>query len=208
MKTHSRIHAWRIPMDRGTWWATIHGVTKSLTWLKWLSMHMQILGKSAAAAAASKSHWSCPTLCNPIDSSPPGSSVSGILQARIWSGLPFPPPIGNSRTPWVGQMVENVPAMWETWVWPLGWEDPLEKGMATYSSIIACRIPWTEEPGRLQSMGSQRVGHDWVTNTWISLQPQNCCVMHLTRFSRIYWQIKPKLVSGNNTANQREESYL
>ena len=50
--------------------------------------------------------------------------------------------------------------MQETWVRFLGWEDPLEKGMATHSGILARRIPWTEEPGGLQSMGSQRVGHD------------------------------------------------
>ena len=48
----------------------------------------------------------------------------------------------------------------ETWVQSLGWEDPLEKGMVTHSSILAWEIPWTEEPGRLQSMGSQRVRHD------------------------------------------------
>ena len=54
----------------------------------------------------------------------------------------------------------NLPAMQETWVRSLGWEDPLEKGMATHSSVLAWRIPWTEEPGRLQSIGSQRVGHD------------------------------------------------
>ena len=56
----------------------------------------------------------------------------------------------------VAQMVKKLPAMLET----LGWEDPLEKGKATHSSILAWRIPWTEEPGGLQSMGSQRVGHD------------------------------------------------
>ena len=53
--------------------------------------------------------------------------------------------------------------MQETWVWFLGWEDPLEKGMATHSSVLAWRIPWTEEPGGLQSMGSQRVRHNWGT---------------------------------------------
>ena len=58
------------------------------------------------------------------------------------------------------QLVKNLPAMQETQVQSLGWEDPLEKGMATHSSILAWRIPWTEEPGGLQSMGSQRVGHD------------------------------------------------
>jgi len=57
-------------------------------------------------------------------------------------------------------MVKNPPAMQETWVRSLGWEDPLEKGMATHSSILAWKIPRTEEPGGLQSMGSQRVGHD------------------------------------------------
>ena len=60
----------------------------------------------------------------------------------------------------VAQLVENPSAMQETWVRSLGWEDPLEKGMATHSSILAWRIPWAEEPGRLQSMGSQRVGCD------------------------------------------------
>jgi len=59
----------------------------------------------------------------------------------------------------VAQLVKNLPAMWETWVRSLGWEDPLEKGMATHSSILAWRIPWLEEPGRLQSTVLQRAGH-------------------------------------------------
>ena len=67
-------------------------------------------------------------------------------------------------------MVKNLPAMQETWVRSLGQEEPLEKGMATHSSIIACRIPWTEEPGRLQSMGSQQVRHDWAINTFNTLK--------------------------------------
>ena len=54
----------------------------------------------------------------------------------------------------------NLPTMQETWVQSLGWKTPLEKGMVTQSSILAWRIPWTEEPGRPQSMGLQRVGHD------------------------------------------------
>ena len=61
-----------------------------------------------------------------------------------------------------GSVVKNLPAMWETWVQSLGREDPLEKEMATHSSILAWRISWTEEPGRLQSTGSQRVGHDFT----------------------------------------------
>ena len=57
-------------------------------------------------------------------------------------------------------MVRGLPAIWETGVQSPGWEDPLEKEMATHSSILTWRIPWTEEPGGLQSMGSQRVGHN------------------------------------------------
>ena len=59
-----------------------------------------------------------------------------------------------------GSVVKNLAAMQETWVQSLGWEDPLKKEMATHSSILAWRIPWTEEPGGLQSTGSQRVRHD------------------------------------------------
>ena len=64
------------------------------------------------------------------------------------------------RASLVAQRLKRLPAVWETWVRSLGREDPLEKEMATHSSILACRIPWTEEPDGLQSMGSQRVGHD------------------------------------------------
>ena len=64
----------------------------------------------------------------------------------------------------MAQMVKNPPARQEIWVWSLGWEDPLEKEMATHSNILAWRIPWTEEPGERQSMGSQRVRHDWTNS--------------------------------------------
>ena len=57
-------------------------------------------------------------------------------------------------------IVKNLPVMQETWVWSMGLEDPLEKGMATHSSILAWRIPWTEEPGGIRSMRSQRVRYD------------------------------------------------
>ena len=63
----------------------------------------------------------------------------------------------------VTQMVKNLLAIWETWVWSLGWEDLLEKGTITHSSMLVKRITWTKEPGRLQSMGSQRVRQDWAT---------------------------------------------
>jgi len=66
----------------------------------------------------------------------------------------------------VAQLVKNLPAMQKTLVSFLGWEDPLEKRMAIHSSILAWRIPWTEEPGRLQCRGSQRVGHGRATFTF------------------------------------------
>ena len=80
----------------------------------------------------------------------------GAAQNNIWVSL-------------VAQRVKRLPAMQETWVRSLGQEDPLEKEMATHSSTLAWKIPWTEKPGRLQSMGLQRVGHDWATSLSLSL---------------------------------------
>ena len=80
----------------------------------------------------------CLTLCGPMNCSLPGSSVHGILQARIldWVGDP-------GRLHYlVAQLVKNLPAMRETWVQSMGWEDPLEKGKATHSRVLAWRIPW------------------------------------------------------------------
>ena len=74
-----------------------------------------------------------------------------ICVAVVYLGLPR----------WLRHLVKNLPAMQETQVQSLGREGPLEKGMATHSSFLAWRIPWTENPGRLQSMGSRRVGHDF-----------------------------------------------
>ena len=71
----------------------------------------------------------------------------------------------NKSASQVAQMVDNPPAMQESRVQSLGQEDPLEKGKATHCNSLAWRIPWAEEPDGLQSLGLQRVGHDWVTNT-------------------------------------------
>ena len=60
----------------------------------------------------------------------------------------------------MAKTIKNLPTVWEMQVLSLGWEDPIEKEIATHSSILACKIPWTEKPGGLQSMGSQRVGHN------------------------------------------------
>ena len=89
----------------------------------------------------------------------------GYSRQEWWSGVPLPSPLicniccslGASL---VAQQVKNLPAMQETQVRFLGWEDPLEKEMTIHSSTLAWNIPWTEEPDRLQSMGLQRVGHD------------------------------------------------
>ena len=80
-------------------------------------------------------------------------SIIGYYKALNIIGLPL-----------VAQRVKRLPTMWDTWVQSLGWEDPLEKEMATHSSALAWKISWMEKPGRLQSMGSQRLGHDWVTS--------------------------------------------
>ena len=64
---------------------------------------------------------------------------------------------------YLAQVVKNMPAMWETWVWSLGWKDPLKKGKTTHSSTVTQRIPWTEKLDSLQFIGLQRVGHGWVT---------------------------------------------
>ena len=70
-------------------------------------------------------------------------------------------PLQYSWASLVAQLIKNSPAMWETWVWPLDWEDPLEKGPATLSNILAWRIPWT-----VWSMGLQRIRHDWANFTF------------------------------------------
>ena len=71
---------------------------------------------------------------------------------------------GKKKLMLVVQMVENLPAKQETWVWSLGQEDPLEKGMATHCSVLAWKIPWTEEPGGLQSMGCKKLDTEWFLN--------------------------------------------
>ena len=90
----------------------------------------------------------------------------GFSRQEYWNGVPKAllaiKPTPSIRASLMAQMVKNPPAMQETQVRSLGQEYPMEKGMATHSSILAWRIPWTEEPGRLQSIGSQRsIGHNW-----------------------------------------------
>ena len=89
-------------------------------------------------------------------------SISLALQAEFYYLLRF-----FFQFIIVAHVVKNLPTVQETGIQSLDQEDPLEKGMATRSSILAWRIPWTEEPGGLQSMGSPWVGHEWATDTWL-----------------------------------------
>ena len=136
---------------------------------------------------------SCPTLCDPMDCSLPASSVHGIFQARVleWGTIAFsthsnylranfllrscPHHLGASL---VAQSVKNLPAMQKTQVQSLGQEDPLEKEMATCSGILAWRIPWTENPGGLQSMGLQELDTtEWLNHHLTILLPHWCVLV-------------------------------
>ena len=94
-----------------------------------------------------------------------GTAPVGLLCSMFLVSLLLLP-LALFRTSEAGK---HLPAVRETWVWSLGGQDPLEKEMAVHFSILLWIIPWTEEPGGLQSMGSWRVRHDWVTNTnWVT----------------------------------------
>ena len=103
------------------------------------------LGRSPGEGNGNPLQYSC--LENSMDRRAWWAAVSGVAQS--WTQLKRLSSSSSSSR--VAQTVNNLPAMWETWVRSLGWEDPPEKEMATYSSILAWRIPWTEEPGRLYS---------------------------------------------------------
>ena len=96
----------------------------------------------------------------------------------------------------MAQTVKKLPAMQETWAHFLGREDPLEKGMATHPSILAWRIPWTEEAGGLQSMGLQRIGHDWTTNITKNTRYYNTPISQVKK-------LRPKEVTGSHWHSRR-----
>ena len=89
----------------------------------------------------------------------------------------------------MAQIVKSLPVRWETWVRYLGWEDPLEKGMATHFSILVWKIQWTQELGGPRSMGLQRVGHDWATNT-------HTCYEQNWNMFQIPWWYKEQVARG------------
>ena len=102
-----------------------------------------------------------------------------------WYTHPYAIAVWTSQ---VAQTVKNPPTMPETqeiWAWSLGWEDPLEEEIATQSSILAWRIPWAEEPGGLQFIGSQRVGHNWS----FCAHMLTCVCIHINRDE---WEIGDK----------------
>ena len=167
----SRVRLCAIPQTAAHQAPPSLGFSRQEHW-SWLSF------PSAMHESESEVAQACPTLCNPMDCSPPGPSVHGIFQARVleWVAIAFSISfllnLFFEEDIYIevqliyfpgGSAVKNSPAMQETqetWVQSLGWEDPLEEGRATYSSILAWRIPWTEQPGVLQSIGQQRVRHN------------------------------------------------
>ena len=158
-------YAWlENPMDRGVWLVAVQGVAKSQTWLKHTQHIHGILGWWPPNKYVEVIQGSCPGAVSGFGSTYTygqgrlaccdswGRKESDTTEWLIWSDLIC---INESRL--VAQLVKNLPAMQETWVQFLGQEDPLEKEMATHSGILAWRIPWIEEPGRLQSMRSQEL---------------------------------------------------
>ena len=152
-----------------------------LDWLIWAFLTWKFLCGCSPVAAGARGIWA-------------GWMSAWFLSSWLASGLGCRERLGSSRaslplfpipsflTPTlcfskilpleaslVAQRIKNLPAMWDTQVWPLGWEDLLEKGMATHSSVLAWEIVWINEPVGLQFMGLQQVGHDCATNTLIFL---------------------------------------
>ena len=146
-------------MDRGAWWAAVHGVARSRTRLSdfTFTFHFHALEKEMATHSGVLA-WRIPGT-----GEPGGLPSLGLHRVRHdWSDLAAATSLYNLRFrpiylgySLVAQLVKNLPAMQETWLQSLGWDDLLKKETAIHSSFLAWKIPWSEEPGRLQSMGSQ-----------------------------------------------------
>ena len=135
--------------------------------LRAILVQSQVTGKDLANYPSSDYWINIHPLPHPVIKCQLDHILNNYIRIWIWvwafSGFPG------------GSVVKNPPAMQETVVWSLGWEDPLEKEMATQSRILAWRIPWTDEPGWLQSTWLQRVGHNWVTNIYIRQEVEWGC---------------------------------
>ena len=138
------------PVDGGAWQAAVHGVTGSQTRLSdfIFTFNFSCIGEG------NDNPLQCSWLENPRDGEPGGLPSLRLHKSQTLLKKPSSSSI-DYGAPLLAQLVKNPPAMWETWVQSLGWEDPLEKGKATHSSVLAWRIPWT-----VQSMGSQKVRQD------------------------------------------------
>ena len=146
MTPHSSTLAWKIP------WMEEPGRLQSMGSLESdMTERLHFHFSPSCIGEGNGNPLQCSCLENPRDGGAWWAAVYGAAQSR--TRLKRLSSSSSSRLSW------NLPVMQETWVWFLGWKDPLEKEMATHSSILAWRIPWTEEPGRLQSMGSQ----EWDT---------------------------------------------
>ena len=117
--------------------------------------------------------------CRFLTTGPPGKSLMWFFPCSQWpqcfNSWPLFACHFRKKRACLAQTVKNLTAMQEIWVRSLCWEDPLEKGVATHSSIHAWRIPWAEGPGGLQSMELERVRHDWETNTFTFIVNLQCC---------------------------------
>ena len=166
MAPHSSTLAWKIPRMEEPGRLQSKGVTKGRTRLSdfTFTFHFHALEKEIATHSSVLA-WRIPGTGEPGGLPSMGSHRVG----HDWSDLAAAA-ANQFRTSLVVQTVKHLPTMWETRVQSLGWEDLLEKETATHSNILAWKIPWEEEPGRPQSMGLQRVGHDWATSLSLSNQ--------------------------------------
>ena len=157
MAPHFSTLAWKIPgMEEPGRLQSMGSLRVGHDWATSLSFSLSFIGEGNG------NPFQCSCLENPRMGEPGGLLSMGLHRVgHDWSDLAGVLILWASL---VAQMIKKLPSMLETWVWSLGQEDPLQKGMVSHSSILAWGIPWTEEPGGLQSMESQRVGHDWVTN--------------------------------------------
>ena len=156
-------------LDRGAWRSTVHGMAKSQTLLNDQTSPKIVSGRSWIWTHVSESEPRCLHTCSVACLEQGRQPGMGEIFRRLW----WP----SSQAGWGARTIdhrlggsdgkESACSAADLGLIP-GLEDPLEKGMAIYSSIFAWRIPWTEEPGGLQSMGSQRVGHDWGTSLSLS----------------------------------------